>query len=83
MNATLITSDTLTQPAPSPNEFAPIAPPKNAKLPDRLFSDRTYRIGSENAFRIGPQIRELERIRKAVTDVDGFQQFIQEGKHLC
>ena len=27
----------------------------------RLFSDRTYRIGSENAFRIGPQIAELER----------------------
>src|ERR1035437_3839670 len=27
---------------------------------ERLFSDRTYRIGSENAFRIGPQIRELE-----------------------
>lgn len=26
-----------------------------------LFSDRTYRIGSENAFRIGPQIAELER----------------------
>jgi aspartate/methionine/tyrosine aminotransferase len=25
-----------------------------------LFSARTYRIGSENAFRIGPQIRELE-----------------------
>jgi aspartate aminotransferase len=27
---------------------------------ERPFSDRTYRIGSENAFRIGPQIRELE-----------------------
>jgi aspartate/methionine/tyrosine aminotransferase len=60
MNATLITSDTLTKPAPWPNKFAPIALPKKAKLPDRLFSDRTYRIGSENAFRIGPQIRELE-----------------------
>jgi hypothetical protein len=45
--------------------------------------DRTYRIGSENAFRIGPQIRELERIHTAVTDVNGFQQFIQEDKHLC
>ncbi|HAF03227.1 MAG TPA: aspartate aminotransferase [Spartobacteria bacterium] len=60
MNATLITSDTLTKPAPSPDKFAPIARPKKAKLPDRLFSDRTYLIGSENAFRIGPQIRELE-----------------------
>jgi aspartate aminotransferase len=60
MNATLITSDTLTKPAPSPNRVAPIARPKKAKLPDRLFSDRTYLIGSENAFRIGPQIRELE-----------------------
>ena len=27
---------------------------------ESLFSARTYRIGSENAFRIGPQIRELE-----------------------
>jgi aspartate/methionine/tyrosine aminotransferase len=26
-----------------------------------LFSERTYRLGSENAFRIGPQIGELER----------------------
>jgi len=25
----------------------------------------------------------LERIRVAASDVDGFQQFIQEGKHLC
>lgn len=60
MNATLITSDTPTKPAPWPNTFAPIALPQKAKLPDRLFSDRTYLIGSENAFRIGPQIRELE-----------------------
>ena len=60
MNATLITSDTPTKPAPSPNKFAPIVLPRKEKLPDRLFSDRTYLIGSENAFRIGPQIRELE-----------------------
>jgi hypothetical protein len=25
----------------------------------------------------------LERIRSAASDVDGFQQFIQEGEHLC
>jgi hypothetical protein len=25
----------------------------------------------------------LERIRSAASDVDGFQQFIQEGKNLC
>jgi hypothetical protein len=25
----------------------------------------------------------VERIRSAATDLDGFQQFIQEGKHLC
>ena len=25
----------------------------------------------------------LERIRVAASDVDGFQQFIQKGKHLC
>jgi hypothetical protein len=25
----------------------------------------------------------LERIREAATDIDGFQKFIKEGKHLC
>lgn len=34
--------------------------PKKSKLPEGLFSERTRHIGSENAFRIGPQIRELE-----------------------
>jgi aspartate aminotransferase len=38
---------------------APVAPPK-PKARQRLFSDRTYRIGSENAFRIGPQVHALE-----------------------
>jgi aspartate/methionine/tyrosine aminotransferase len=38
-----------------------VARPATAKPERRLFSDRTYRIGSENAFRIGPQIAELER----------------------
>lgn len=36
-------------------------PTAKTEPPRRLFSDRTYRIGSENAFRIGPQIAELER----------------------
>jgi aspartate/methionine/tyrosine aminotransferase len=45
---------TLTAPSPTPLV-------KPAKEKPRLFSDRTYRIGSENAFRIGPQIAELER----------------------
>ena len=40
-------------------DVAPLAVARR-KTPDRLFSERTYRIGSENAFRIGPQIRELE-----------------------
>lgn len=30
------------------------------RLPDGLFSQRLLSLGSENAFRIGPQIRELE-----------------------
>jgi aspartate/methionine/tyrosine aminotransferase len=34
--------------------------PKKTKLPRGLFSRRTRLIGSENAFRLGPQIRELE-----------------------
>lgn len=32
-----------------------------SEVTKRLFSDRTYRIGSENAFRVGPQIAELEK----------------------
>jgi aspartate aminotransferase len=34
---------------------------KSQAAQPRLFSERTYRLGSENAFRIGPQIGELER----------------------
>jgi aspartate aminotransferase len=60
MNALIIDSQTLTKPMPSPNKSAPVAFPKKSKLPDGLLSERTLRIGSENAFRIGPQIRELE-----------------------
>ena len=41
-------------------KFPPSIIPHGPQLRERLFSDRTYRIGSENAFRIGPQIRELE-----------------------
>jgi hypothetical protein len=66
-----------------PRETAPVVVPKNPALPEGLFSERTRRIGSENAFRIGSQVRELERIRAAASDVDGSQQFVQEGKHLC
>lgn len=33
---------------------------KSRAAEPRLFSERTYRLGSENAFRIGPQIAELE-----------------------
>jgi len=40
--------------------FAPAVILQRTKVRERLFSDSTYRIGSENAFRIGPQIRELE-----------------------
>jgi aspartate aminotransferase len=43
-----------------PEQFAPIIVPKKTRPVERLFSDRTYLIGSENAFRIGPQICELE-----------------------
>jgi aspartate/methionine/tyrosine aminotransferase len=60
MDATLINSDPRPQSVPSSSKVAPHTRPKDAELPERLFSDRTYLIGSENAFRIGPQIRELE-----------------------
>jgi aspartate aminotransferase len=43
-----------------PKKFAPAVILQEPQLHERLFSDRTYCIGSENAFRIGPQIRELE-----------------------
>ncbi len=58
MNATLIHSETITK--PGLKGLVRVVTPKRSKLRERLFSDRTYRIGSENAFRIGPQIRELE-----------------------
>jgi aspartate/methionine/tyrosine aminotransferase len=42
----------------------PAAPASTAKsasvLPAGLFSERTLKIGTENAFKIGPQIREIE-----------------------
>lgn len=55
MNTVLI--DDPTAPA---RTVAPANTPQKSKLPEGLFSERTGRIGSENAFRIGPQIRELE-----------------------
>jgi hypothetical protein len=55
MNATLIDDTTAL-----PRQAARPVTPEKSKLPDGLFSERTGRIGSENAFRIGPQIRELE-----------------------
>lgn len=44
--------------APAPK--TPAKPPAPPKLPAGLFARRTKLIGSENAFRIGPQIREIE-----------------------
>lgn len=58
MNAMLLQPERITK--ERPENFARAAAPVKSKLRERLFSDRTYRIGSENAFRIGPQIRELE-----------------------
>lgn len=58
MKTGLTPPETMAPPKPGPaNKF--VRPPE-AGARERLFSDRTYRIGSENAFRIGPQIRELE-----------------------
>jgi aspartate/methionine/tyrosine aminotransferase len=58
MNVSVIHSETI-RPREA-DETPEVVSPPQPKLPLRLFSDRTYRIGSENAFRIGPQIRELE-----------------------
>ncbi|MFI5337712.1 MAG: pyridoxal phosphate-dependent aminotransferase, partial [Opitutales bacterium] len=44
----------------APAKKHPAAKPAASPLPAGLFSKRTELIGSENAFRIGPQIRELE-----------------------
>lgn len=46
---------------PVANSAPPVAPAlEQPRLPAGLFSDRLLTLGSENAFRIGPQIRELE-----------------------
>lgn len=46
----------------SPAAKVPIASVRvtTTTVPEKLFSDRLLSLGSENAFRIGPQIRELE-----------------------
>jgi aspartate aminotransferase len=42
-------------------QATPATPAKPAPgLPAGLFSERTLKIGTENAFKIGPQIREIE-----------------------
>jgi aspartate/methionine/tyrosine aminotransferase len=56
MKSTVIDEAIATQPVPARQ----VVRQSESKLPEGLFSDRTRRIGSENAFRIGPQIRELE-----------------------
>jgi aspartate/methionine/tyrosine aminotransferase len=58
MTAILTYPETITK--SEPKKVAPVVTPQKPKPRERLFSKRTYRIGSENAFRIGPQIRELE-----------------------
>ena len=67
-------------------------PPSSAKstiaLPEsktsrRLFSDRTYRIGSENAFRIGPQIAELERLGHKVIKCNLGEPDFPLAKHIA
>jgi hypothetical protein len=59
MNASLTYPETITK--LEPKKFAPVVAPQKSKRRERLFSDRTYLIGSKNAFRIGPQIRERRR----------------------
>jgi hypothetical protein len=40
-------------------------------------------IGTKDQKKFASVIVGLERIRQAATDIDGFQNFIKEGKHLC
>src|SRR6476660_5529615 len=49
----------------------------------RLFSDRTYRIGSENAFRIGPQIAQLERAGHKVIKCNLGEPDFPLAKHIA
>jgi aspartate aminotransferase len=45
----------------TPTNVAPAAPVQPASTPPaELFSERTLKLGTENAFKIGPQIREIE-----------------------
>lgn len=54
-----------------------------SKTARRLFSDRTYRIGSENAFRIGPQIAELERLGHKVIKCNLGEPDFPLAKHIA
>src|SRR6476660_4944239 len=58
-------------------------PPAKTKPLRRLFSDRTYRIGSENAFRIGPQIAELERAGHRVVKCNLGEPDFQLAKNIA
>lgn len=51
---------TLLAPATAPQDVILSVRTIKPRLPDSLFSQRLLSLGSENAFRIGPQIRELE-----------------------
>jgi hypothetical protein len=51
---------TLLAPATAPQDVVLSVRTIKPRLPDSLFSQRLLTLGSENAFRIGPQIRELE-----------------------
>ena len=80
MNAT-IQPERLT--TPEPTKFAPVVRPQEPKVRERLFSDRTYLIGSENAFRIGPQIRGLERQGYKVIKCNLGEPDFPLGKHIA
>jgi len=64
---------------------APSAKLRLAPVParPRLFSDCTYRIGSENAFRIGPQIAELEGLGHKVVKSNLGEPDFPLAKHIA
>ena len=66
-----------------PSSTKPTIALPESKTSRRLFSDRTYRIGSENAFRIGPQIAELERLGHKVIKCNLGEPDFPLAKHIA
>ncbi|HET9004325.1 MAG TPA: aminotransferase class I/II-fold pyridoxal phosphate-dependent enzyme [Gemmatimonadaceae bacterium] len=60
-----------------------VAPTRTSLAPDAHFSARTRRLGTENAFKIGPYIREVESAGYAVTKCNLGEPDFALPKHIA